>query len=42
MNYTLPYYKTEGNVIWLKDLNWIFDRIEYEKTIDEYRNLIVV
>ena len=42
MNYTLPYYKTEGNVIWLKDLNWIFDKLEYEKTIDEYRKRIVV
>lgn len=36
MNYTLPYYETEGNVCWLQDLNWCFGRIEYETMVQEF------
>ncbi len=33
MNYTLPYYETEGNVCWFQDLNWCFVRDEYETMV---------
>lgn len=36
MNYTLPYYQTEGNVFWMKETNWVFDRSEYESMVQEY------
>lgn len=36
MNYTLPFYQTEGNVFWMKDTNWVFDRDEYESMVQEY------
>lgn len=36
MNYTLPRYQTEGNVFWMKEVNWVFDRLEYENTVQEY------
>lgn len=39
MNYTLPYYQTEGNICWIKDINWIFDRIEYEQMVSKFREL---
>lgn len=36
MNYTLPFYRTEGNVFWMKETNWVFDRSEYENMVQEY------
>lgn len=39
MNYTLPYYRTEGNIFWLQTVDWVFDRDKYEQMIDEYWNL---
>ncbi|MBE6638937.1 MAG: XRE family transcriptional regulator [Ruminococcaceae bacterium] len=33
MNYTLPYYKSEGNIVWIDNLNWKFDKNEYDKQI---------
>lgn len=39
MNYTLPYYQTEGNVFWMKDADWVFDRHEYESMVEEYWEL---
>jgi len=36
MNYTLPYYRTEGNVFWMKETGWMFDRREYERVLEEY------
>lgn len=36
MNYTLPYYETEGNVCWFRDLNWCFVRDEYEAMVQEF------
>lgn len=36
MNYTLPYYETEGNVCWFQDLNWCFARGEYESMVQEF------
>ena len=39
MNYTLPYYATEGNIRWLKDVNWTFHRREYEEVVETYKNL---
>lgn len=36
INYTLPYYETEGNVCWFKELNWCFAREEYEDMIQEF------
>lgn len=36
MNYTLPFYQTEGNVFWMKETNWVFDRSEYENMVQEY------
>lgn len=39
MNYTLPYYETEGNVCWLHDLQWCFARSEYEGMVREFWEL---
>ncbi|MBP3459809.1 MAG: hypothetical protein J6K58_11435 [Lachnospiraceae bacterium] len=39
MNYTLPYYQTEGNIFWMHTVNWVFDRYEYEQMADEYWKL---
>lgn len=39
MNYTLPYYQAEGNVFWLKETDWAFDRCEYESMVEEYWEL---
>ena len=36
MNYTLPYYETEGNVCWFHDFNWCFTREEYESMVREF------
>lgn len=36
MNYTLPFYQTEGNVFWMKETDWVFDRDEYENMVEEY------
>lgn len=36
MNYTLPFYQTEGNVFWMKETKWVFDRDEYENMVQEY------
>ena len=39
MNYTLPYYKTEGSITWFVDTDWIFDRREYESMLKKYQVL---
>ncbi len=39
MNYTLPFYQTEGNVFWMKETGWVFDRREYESMVEEYWEL---
>lgn len=39
MNYTLPYYQTEGNIKWIIDTNWIFDRQEYEKMVCKFKEM---
>lgn len=39
MNYTLPFYQTEGNVFWMKEIGWVFDRGEYESMVQEYWEL---
>lgn len=31
-----PYYETEGNVCWFRDLNWCFARDEYESMVREF------
>lgn len=36
MNYTYPYYQTEGSIIWLYEMDWCFDRYEYEKMVNLY------
>ena len=36
MNYTLPYYETEGNVCWFQDLNLCFARKEYESMARDF------
>lgn len=42
MNYTVPYYQTEGNVCWIKTTDWIFKRKEYEKMVDSYWDIQVL
>lgn len=36
MNYTSPYYQTDGNVCWIQDMNWFFDRVEYDHMTNAY------
>lgn len=33
---SLPFYQTEGNVFWMKEMDWVFDRSEYENMVQEY------
>ncbi len=37
MNYTLPYYKTEGNVFWIKEMNWVFERRQYNEMVEGFK-----
>lgn len=37
MNYTLPYYETEENIQWLKEVNWLFGKAEYEACVSFYQ-----
>lgn len=36
MNYTLPYYMEEKNVVWLGEPGFCFDRSEYENCVSAY------
>lgn len=36
MNYTYPYYRTEGNVRWIYEMNWTFSKDEYNQMADNY------
>ena len=36
MNYTLPYYQTEGNICWIKEVGWVFERSEYDQMVKAY------
>ncbi len=36
MNYTLPKYEKDENIIWFADLGLKFDFYEYEKAVEEY------
>lgn len=36
INYTLPYYKAEGNVTWFLETDWEFDRLEYDSMLKKY------
>lgn len=36
MNYTLPKYEIDGNIIWFADLDFEFESYQYEMVIDEY------
>lgn len=37
MNYTLPFYHTEGNVCWIKNVRWEFQRKEYQEMVNTFR-----
>jgi len=36
MNYTLPSYMDNKNIIWFANSEWVFDRTRYEKMIEDY------
>lgn len=36
MNYTLPFYQTEGNIRWVRQADWVFDRTEYDKMVSAF------
>lgn len=36
MNYTLPYYQTEGSICWIKDSDWVFERFEYDQMVKTF------
>lgn len=36
MNYTLPYYQTEGNICWIKEVGWVFERVEYDQMVKAF------
>ncbi len=38
INYTYPSYQKEDSILWFADLDFSFDRCEYEKMVDEYWN----
>ena len=33
MNYTQPFYREEGNVCWIKSVEWVFDKYEYDEMV---------
>lgn len=39
MNYTLPFYQTEGNVCWIKNVEWVFDKSEYDQMVKMFREM---
>jgi len=36
MNYTAPFYRTEGNVCWIREVSWKFSRAEYEDMVTAF------
>ena len=38
INYTYPSYLKDENILWFADLDFSFDRCEYDKMVDEYWN----
>ncbi len=38
-NYMKPYLQTDGNIEWMKTVNWQFDKEEYMNMVEEYRTL---
>lgn len=36
MNYTLPLYMDNKNIIWFAKLDWVFERVQYERMVDDY------
>ena len=38
INYTYPSYQKEDSILWFANLDFSFDRCEYEKMVDEYWN----
>lgn len=42
MNYTLPFYQTEGNIQWIKNVRWEFPRGEYEEMVNQFREVEIM
>lgn len=38
-NYMKPYMQKEQNIDWIKELNWEFSIEEYERVVEQYRNI---
>lgn len=41
MNYTLPYYKKKGSICWIKTIDWMFTKREYESMVDRFWDMQV-
>ena len=39
MNYTLPYFQKEGNICWIKNADWKFDKTEYDHMVGLFWNI---
>ena len=39
INYTYANYQKEGNILWVADLNFEFDRVEYDAMVKKYQEL---
>lgn len=38
-NYMKPYMQKDENISWIKDVKWVFDRKQYEKMVERYREI---
>ncbi len=36
---TLPFYQTAGNVCWIKNTEWVFDKSEYDQMVNMFREM---
>ena len=37
MNYTLPYYQEDGHIKWVLQTDWMFERGEYDRMVEQFR-----
>ncbi len=41
INYTLLYYQKTHNIVWLKEMNWVFSKEEYDQCIFFYKQKLL-
>lgn len=41
-NYMKPYLQEDANIRWIKEVNWVFERKQYEEMVEKYRKIAAV